>query len=192
MLKINLLPESVRKYSISPIEQFHRTPLMWVVVGLMIGIVVLLLLPIAVHGQQLHALNAKVAALQPKKHEVDELQQSLQQLRAEQEAFQGLGKGQGHWAKRLNSLSTLTPEGVWFTDLTLELSTGLVLRGSAIGQGDTEMVGIGRFVQDLKSNAEFSSVFKNIQIESIKRTQDRTIEVIQFTITASLEKAPKP
>ena len=190
MLKVNLLPESVRKDTLSPIEQFHRTPLMWILLGSMLGLALFLLFPIAVRGQHLHALSAKIRVLEPKSREVDQLQQSLQRFRAEDTAFRELVSGHNLWSKRLNLLSNLTPDGVWFTELTLEMEKGLILRGSAIGKGDTEMVSIGRFVQDLKSDAYFSSAFKNIQIESIKRMQEKSLEVIEFTITASLAGAP--
>lgn len=191
MLKVNLLPESVRKDTLSPIEQFHRTPLMWWLVGLMVGLVLLALIPVALRGQRLHALNAKIRTLEPQKREVDQLQQSLQRLRAEEQAFRGIASGQSLWSKRLNILSNLTPEGVWFTQLSLDPDKGLLIQGSAVGKGDTEMVSIGRFVQDLKEDTYFSSGLKNIQIESIKRVQEKSIEIVQFTVTAALAGTPQ-
>lgn len=191
LLKVNLLPESARKISLSPLEQFHRTPLMWWLVGLMVGLVLLALIPVALRGQRLHALNAKIRTLEPQKREVDQLQQSLQRLRAEEQAFRGIASGQSLWSKRLNILSNLTPEGVWFTQLSLDPDKGLLIQGSAVGKGDTEMVSIGRFVQDLKEDTYFSSGLKNIQIESIKRVQEKSIEIVQFTVTAALAGTPQ-
>ena len=94
------------------------------------------------------------------------------------------------WAKRLNTLSDVTPEGVWFTELSLDEDKGLVIQGSAIGQGGAEMVSVGRIVSDLKANADFSSVIKDIQIESIKRVQEKEVELVQFTLTCFLAKKP--
>ena len=186
MLQINLLPESERKATLSHVEQFHRTPLMAIVIIGMAAVLLLLLLPIGLRRQQLQKLNAEIQALTPKKTELDQLQQMTQRLRAQEAAFAGLQQGQRRWSKRLNTLSTLTPEGVWFTDLALDPARGLVIQGSAIGQGGAEMVNIGRLVQELKNDADFAAAVKDIQIESIKRSQDHEIEIVQFTLTCSL------
>ena len=189
MLKIDLLPPSARKISLSPVEQFHRTPLMWIVVAGLIGFALSLLLPIGLRHRQLQRLNAKIEALEPRKLEVDQIQRFLQQLRAQEAAFQGLKKGQGLWSKRLNVLSDVTPEGVWFTELTLDPTKGLVIQGSATGQG-SEMDSVDRLVQDLKRNHDFASAVKDIQIESIKRVPERDIEIVQFTLACTLLEAP--
>ncbi len=190
MLKINLLPEAARKDALSSIEQLHRTPLLWAIGGVMVALVFAYTIPIMLHQKELQRLNAKIQLLQPKKAEVDQLQQFLQHLRAQEVAFRQLSNGQGLWAKRLNTLSNVTPEGVWFTDLTLDEAKGLVIQGAAIGQGGAEMVSVGRIVADLKADPEFASAVKDIQIESIKRTQDKDIELVQFTLTCLL--IPRP
>lgn len=186
MLQINLLPEGERKRTLSPVEQFHRTPLMAIVVIGMASAVLLLWLPIALRRQQLQTLDREIQALSPKKAELDHLQQVIHRLRSQQEAFKGLEHGQRRWSKRLNTLSTQTPDGVWFTDLVLDPARGLIIQGSALGQGGTEMVHIGRLVQELKNDADFAAAVKDIQIESIKRSQDHEIEIVQFTLTCTL------
>ena len=190
MLTINLLPEYARKSGLSPVEQLHRTPLMWIVAGAMLFFAVFPLLPIAMHRRQLAQLNEKIQTLQPKKIEVDQIQRLLQQLQTQEAAFRGLKRGQRLWSKRLNVLSNVTPEGIWFNEFTLDQSKGLVIQGSAVGQGGTEMVSVGRLVQDLKASPDFSSAVKDIQIESIQRVQDHEIEVVQFTLTCALADAP--
>jgi Tfp pilus assembly protein PilN len=192
LLQINLLPEGERKATLSPVEQFHRTPLMAIVIIGMAAVVLLLLLPIGLRRRQLQQLDKEIEALTPKKVELDHLQQVSQRLRAQETAFAGLEQGHRRWSKRLNTLSTLTPEGVWFTDLALDPARGLIIQGSALGQGGTEMVHIGRLVQDLKNDADFAAAVKDIQIESIKRTQDHEIEIVQFTLTCSLVGGPSP
>ena len=190
MLQINLLPPSERKATLSHVEQFHRTPLMLILFGILVACPLLLLVPLGLRRQQLDRLNTQIQTLTPKKLELDRLRQLTQQLRAQREAFQGLRGGQHGWAKRLNILSDLTPEGVWFTELALDQSRGLVIQGSAIGQGGVEMVNIGKLVQGLKADADFSAAVKDIQIESIKRAQEKEIEIVQFTLTCTLTKAP--
>ena len=191
MLTINLLPESARKITLSPIEQFHRTPLMWLLAASLAGFALSLSLPINWRRHQLQQLNSKIDTLRPKKAEVEALQQTLQQLREQEAAFQSLKSGRGSWGQRLNILSDATPDGIWFTDFNLDKQFGLAIQGSAISQGGSEMDRVYRLVQDLKANPDFMSALRDIQIESIARTQDGEIEVVQFTLTCSLVEVSK-
>ena len=191
LLKINLLPEAFRKTSNSPLNQLYRTPLMWISVGAMAIVALLLWLPAAVHRRQLEQLTATIQQLTPKKQEVDQLQQALKRLQIQQAAFRKLQGGQGFWSRRLNTLSDVTPDGVWFTELVLDESKGLTIEGSAIGQSGSEMVSVGRLVQDLKADPGFASVVKDVQIESIKRVQEREIELVQFALTCALAQPSK-
>lgn len=190
MLNINLLPEGARKAGLSSIEQFHRTPLMLLLLGLLVMVVVGFLIPIYINRKELQQLDASIGTLDPKKREVDRLQRVLKELRAQQTAFQGLEKGQGLWARRLNVLSDVTPDGIWFTELSLDEKKGLVIQGSALGQGESEMVNVGRLVQELKADSQFGSAVKDIQIESIKRVQEKEVELVQFTLSCTLLEMP--
>ena len=188
MLKINLLPEGARKAALSPIEQFHRTPLMWLSVGGMVCFALSFFAPIALRRRQLEQLNAKIRALEPKKEEVDQLQRFLQRLRAQAESVQGLGNDQHQWSQWLNHLSDVTPDGVWFTELSFEQGKNLVIQGSAVGMGGTEATGINRLIQDLKADPRFAS----FQIESMKRVPEKEIEVVQFTLSCPLPAGQTP
>jgi Tfp pilus assembly protein PilN len=192
MLKINLLPEGARKATLSPIEQFHRTPMMWIAVAGLVGFALALLVPIGIRRHQLHQLNVKIRLLEPRKQEVDQIQKLLQQLRVQEVAFQGLKRGQSLWSKRLNILSNVVPDGIWFTELALDPGKGLIVQGAALGQGGSEMVNVGRLVQDLKDAPDFSSAMKEIQIESIKRAQEKEVEIVEFTLACTLREGQAP
>ena len=188
MLTINLLPAGPRKAALSPIEQFHRTPLMWLSVGGMVCFALLCVAPIALRRQQLQHLNTRIRTLEPKKQEIDQLQRFLQRLRAQEESFQGLGHDRHQWSKWLNHLSDITPDGVWFTELSFEPGKNLVIQGSAIGMGGAEAAGINRLIQDLKADPRFAS----FQIESMKRVPEKAIEVVQFTFSCPLPAGQTP
>ena len=190
MLRINLLPEGARKATLSPLEQLHRTPLVWLGAAVMVLFTASLAVPVVLGHRQLQALNTTIQALTPKKAEVDQIQRLLHQLRAQEAAFRGLKQGEGLWSKRLHILSDVTPDGVWFTGLSLDQVKGLVIEGSVIGEGGSEMVRVGQLVQGLQGNPGFASAVGDIQIESIKRTQDQEIEIVQFTLTGALAAAP--
>lgn len=187
MLTISLLPESARKASLSTVEQFHRTPLMWIAVAGMVTLPLLLVVPLQLRRRQLQQLHAKISLLQPKKVRVGELQRSLQQLQAQEHAFRRLGTaGEGLWSRRLNTLSRVTPDGVWYTELELEVDRGLLIQGSAIEQAGPEKGSVARLVHDLKGDADFIAPFKDLQLESLKRVQEADQDIVQFTLTAAM------
>jgi len=192
MLKLNLLPENERRTTLSPIEQFHRTPLMWITVGLMVSYTVLLIVTLRLQRARLQTINSKVRLLEPKKEHLDKIQLLVKELQGKRDALQKLAMGEGMWSKRLNVLSNVTPDGVWFTELNLDMVKGLTIQGSAIAQGGSEMVNVDRVVQDLKADADFAKAVKNIQIESIKRIPESGIELVQFTLSCALQGDIKP
>jgi Tfp pilus assembly protein PilN len=187
MLKINLLPSSVRQGSASTLEQLHRTPLMAVLVGGMVLILVLLGIPVQLQRQRLQQLQQRISELKPRKAEVDQLRQFMDDLRAQELAFEALERVGRRWSKRLNTLSNVMPDGVWFNEMTVEKAKRMVLQGAAVGEGGRETESINRLVQDLKSDPDFSAAVSNLQIESIKRIQDHEIEIMQFTLTGAVE-----
>lgn len=183
LLRIDLMPEGARKSAPSAMDQFHRTPLMALAGAIMVAVPLLLLIPVSFQRQQLAKLRTEIEALEPRRAELERMQQFVQRLRSQQAAFQGLRKGHDIWSKRLNTISNVTPEGVWFTDLSLDHKKGLVLQGSAIASSGPEMVSVTRLVQALKVDSDFSATFKSIQIESIKRVQEGSFDIVQFTVT---------
>lgn len=205
MLRINLLPEDDRKGSLTRVEQFHRTPVVWILVLIMLAVPLSLWIPITIRRRQLAPLTAKVQVLEPKRVVVLQLQEALKKLQAQDAAFRGMDQGQGLWSQRFNTLSDMTPAGVWFTELSLEQEKGLVIQGSAIGHPgeavfagvfksadpsltDPGMVSVTRLVHSLQSDAQFMSVIEDIQIESIKRAQEGEVEVMHFTLHCPLRK----
>jgi len=189
MIRINLLPPSYRKPETQTIQQFHRSPLAFLIAGGLVGLLVLLLAFQQIRSAQLAKLDARLQQLAPQKAAVDELRLAVQRLRDQAAVYERLTKGRQRWTKVLNTLSDVTPDGVWYTDLSFDLDRGLVVQGSAIGQGGEEMVRIGRLVQDLKTNPGFASLIQDVQIESIKSVQDKELELIEFTLTGGLAKA---
>ena len=190
MIAVNLLPEAYRKPKASSIEPFYRSPLAILVAILMVaGILLLWSLSLMREGQGAE-LQAKLRELQTKKSTADELKTALEKLKEQQVTFQELTRERTTWSTHLNRLSDVTPDGVWFTDLSLDQQKGLVIQGSAVGQGGEEMVRIGRLVNDLKADPKFSSVVKDIQIESIKSVPEKDLEIVEFTLTGGLVGSP--
>ncbi|MBI2885281.1 MAG: PilN domain-containing protein [Candidatus Omnitrophica bacterium] len=186
LVAVNLLPEGQRKPVTSSLEQFHRSPLAWLIGGGLVGVALVLFVMLRVYQAQTAQVAAQLQTLDQQKLVVFQLKDSLQALRAQQQAYQQVQQDRSDWAHHLNTISDQVPDGVWFSDLTLDPVRGLVIEGSAISEGGEEMVRIGRFVQELKADPRFAQSIQDIQIEAIKRGQEGDIELVFFTITCTL------
>lgn len=185
MITINVLPESYRKPKASPLHELHRSPLLRLLIVAAIGLVAALAGLWQVQQARLGGLSAKAKSLTERKAAVDRLSESVGGLSMQKQVFEEVVKRRSRWATYLDRLSAIVPAGIWFTDLLIDQERGLVLQGSAVGQGGQEMVSIGRLAQDLKYDAAFSATFRDIQIESIKSAQDGDLEIVQFTLTCA-------
>jgi len=190
MITVNLLPETYRKPKVSSIEQFPRSPLAILMVSGLAVVGVLLWGMLLIRQAHLAQLTGRIQKLEPQKTSADELKASVQKLRDQHAVFKHLAHERSEWARHLNRLSDVTPEGVWLTDLSLDHEKGLVIQGSAIGEGGAEMPRIHRLVEGLKTDATFSAAINDIQIESIKSVQDNDLEIIEFTLTGGLGTSP--
>lgn len=187
ILRINLLPEAYREPPTTSWQQVTRVPLAWLVAGLLVGGLVLLLLVQGLQKTRLARLSSRIQELQSKKRIADGLRETVETLRDQQAVYRYLDGTRSRWAQHLNFFSNVMPEGVWFTELSVDQVTrDFTLQGRAIAQGGEEMVRIGQFVQDLKADAAFSSAVQDLQIEAIRRSQDGEIELIDFTILGKL------
>jgi Tfp pilus assembly protein PilN len=191
MVTINLLPVSYRKPKESQAHQLARSPLAFLAAGGLIAIALLLVATTRVRHMRLAGIENQLQQIRSRKASLDALMASVQELRDQKLGLERVIKSRSQWAKRLNQLSNVTPEGVWFTDLLLDAEKGLVIQGSALGHGGEEMVQIGRLAQDLKSDPGFSAMVRDIQIQSIESMQEKETEIVKFTLTGSLV-APSP
>ncbi|MBI4322676.1 MAG: PilN domain-containing protein [Candidatus Omnitrophica bacterium] len=190
MITVNLLPEGYRKPTATSIRQFHRSPLALGAAGLLIGVGVLLAALGGLGHLRLAGLQARIHALAAKKQAIDEVKAVIATLREQERVFEQLDRRRSHWARRLNVLSDLTPEGVWFSDLALDAQGKLTFQGAAISQGGEAMASVNRLVQTLKADQSFSPIIRDIQIESIQNVQEGEIELMKFALICDLIPPP--
>ena len=190
MITVNVLPDSYRKPKASPLQELHRSPLLRLLIVAAIGLAAVLVGVWQWQQAHLGSLTAKTSSLSERKTAVDHLTESVSNLSTQKQVFEEVVKQRSRWATYLDRLSDVVPDGVWFNDLLIDQDKGLVLQGSAIVQGGQEMVSIGRLAQDLKEDTRFAATFRDIQIESIKSSQEGDLEIVQFTLTCTFRAQP--
>lgn len=193
LLKINLLPATARQPSLSVVEQLVRMPLARVGAAGMVALTLLVGGVVVVQGGRLVQLQVKIKVLEPKKAEIDQLQQFIRQLHAQEAVFKSLQSDERHrWSMRLQELSEATPEGVWYIEFEMDQGKGLVIRGTALGEGSNQTVRVNQLVEELKGQPKFSAAIKDLQIESVKAAEDGDISLAQFVLTGGFAKSEEP
>jgi Tfp pilus assembly protein PilN len=186
LIQINLLPSAAKPSALPSARELVRMPLTWIVAAAMAASVGLGWFSGFTAAVRLAGLKRHIAQLEPKKAELDTLQQFVERLRAQEEAFRGLRSEDRHrWSMRLQELSEATPDGVWFSDLDMDAGKGLVIRGSALGEGGNEMAHITKLVDQLKATPNFKAAVGDLQIESVKARDDGGIDLADFTLTGA-------
>lgn len=186
LIHINLLPVAAKASALPAPRDLARMPLTWLIAGLVSITLVFAWAVGAAAALRLGALQRRIAVLEPRKAELDRLQQFVQRLRAQEEAFRGLRSEDRHrWSMRLQELSEATPDGVWYSDLDMDAQKGLVIRGSAVSEGGNEMARINTLVSALKEHKKFSAAVGDLQIESVKARMDGEIDLADFTLTGA-------
>jgi len=194
MIKINLLPDRLKKKKRRLVFNLPSLP-RETVIALVGSIVVLLILlhlfllgVLIIEKARLSALNRSWKKVEPFKTQVDAVKGEISGLESKTKSFAAVTNDNKRilWAKKMNQLSDFLPPGVWFTKFYLA-NQKLIIEGSAISQKGDEMVKVGKFTSALKNEISFSKDFQDIELTSINRKLIKSVEVADFIITARLK-----
>jgi len=166
VIKINLLPSAQKQ----PLLVFDR--------GLAIGLGLIVIEVIAILGfyvvmnQRISALNDQIATqeqqltiVQAQVKEVDDMRDQVQDLAAKADLLERIKQSPIQLAEILSDLANNTPSGVWYSNVTVNRSTG---GGNVALQGKTSTY---REVADLMLNLDSSPLFGDANLGSTRLTQ---------------------
>ena len=89
------------------------------------------------------------------------------------------------WSQKLNDIGDNIPRGVWLNKISINEAV-LLIDGSAVSKTRDEMTSVGNFVANLKRTSSFMNGLKNMELGSIQRRQFKSIDMVDFIITAKL------
>jgi len=90
------------------------------------------------------------------------------------------------WAPKFNAISDALPRGLWIRKMTLD-KTSLVVEGSVVSKTQSEINNVGGFLSALKQNDYFMKDFTSLEVNSIQRSKNNTVEVTDFTVMAKVK-----
>ena len=166
--------------------------------GGLLAIYTLIFLSILFNDYTLKGLKKEWGDVAPEREKIDKLSKEYAELDATEKAREKL-RGHFRWSQKLQELNDSVVRGVWLRELFLgerSLETPaatkpgspskkertLILLGSAASPKGDETALVGRFIRSLKENKNFISDFSEVELESIKRREIQSYEVMDFKI----------
>lgn len=197
MVQINLLPATKKKKYRKRIElQIKVGPIIFVLVGIMLAIILIW----ALLGVRLGAAKRDLSKVDEELRSLKFTLEKLTKLKADKKELTGkLEFMDQHlerkvlWARNLNQLSNLVPQGIWLKKVALSIEKGeqlsrydkIEIEGSAVSLQAEEMINlIGGFMSALKKDEFFSEQFSEIQLISsqTKKGKGGKIEIMDFKL----------
>ena len=194
MIDINLLPDHLKNkkrhlaFSLASygIPKEAMVGLVGGLTALMVLIIILLQIVIFSKWAQRASLKKQWEAVQPEKQVVDKVLMELRMLKNKLESIDKVTTGKRiFWSPKLNAISDSVPRGVWLNRISLDEQI-LLLDGSAVSKIQDEMISVGDFITNLKSQKAFMEHLDSIDVSSIQKRQIKSVQVADFLITVKL------
>lgn len=183
MIKINLLPEELRKedltksinfsdYIIFPIALIALA----VILNLLFGALLLY------KATRLDAAKKKWEAFYPSYKPVEELKNKIKQIDEKNAFFETVRGPQISLAMKLNSLSDNLANGIWFRKLKISSGGSIDINGTVVSLREDEVSILNKFISSLRQNEDFSKDFRDIEIKSLRNRTMNDLEVKDFDL----------
>ncbi|MBM3251996.1 MAG: PilN domain-containing protein [Candidatus Omnitrophica bacterium] len=190
MIEINLLPPQLRKKEPVFKLAIPRETLYLVggaILAILIFIHIILIGALTVRSIRYSNLNRIWQGLLPDKEKIDALNKEQKKISERTNSIAKLTKkGRVSWAKKLNMISDVVPQGVWLRRIEFT-GTELIIEGSSVSLKGEEVILVNRFSSALKNNKDFYSDFKDMELDSIKQRQIKNMEVADFILVTKLK-----
>ncbi|MBM3247950.1 MAG: PilN domain-containing protein [Candidatus Omnitrophica bacterium] len=190
MIEINLLPQELRKKESNFKLPFPKENLILfggAILVLLILIHLILMGALAAKKVKYLGLNMEWQKILPEKNKIDSLKGEQKEITEKIKSIDKLTKkGRISWAKKLNVISDVLPQGVWVRRVNF-IGTALTIEGSSVSLRGEEVILVNKFASALKNSANFYSDFKDVEVGSIKRRQIKNIEVADFVLLATVK-----
>lgn len=190
MIEVNLLPPELRKKGSKVKIPIPKESLYLVgggVIFFLLLIHLILMGALATKNVKYMRLNLEWQNMLPNKKRIDTLKEDQKAIADKIRSIDKLTKkGRISWAKKLNIVSDVLPQGVWIRRINFSGSE-LMIEGSSVSLRGEEVILVNKFASALKNNVDFGLDFQDLEVNSIKRRQIKNIEVADFILIALLK-----
>ncbi|MBI5873876.1 MAG: PilN domain-containing protein [Candidatus Omnitrophica bacterium] len=189
MITINLLPFSLRKTErrISLPTNFPYKIYLFGIVAVLLFLHFSLFSLAVIKKVQIMGLEGRWDKMEPQSKESAAIKKEIKDLEAQAGLLSGSFERKASLTEIMSGLNAAVPKGLWLESFSYG-DEGLVIQGSVVSLEQNEMTIIGKFLQDLKGNKVFGSVFSKIELSSVQRRTVKTYDVVDFVFTGDLKK----
>lgn len=189
LIEINLLPE----HQYAKKEKTEKSFLLQKILPkLFIAAVILIVLNILFFvSATILKINIKMSdnKLQHFKPDIEKMQKLESQLKQSQDKVQTIKRlidERMLWAKRTMILAEVVPKGIWLSSLHIN-ETNITIEGNCVSLKGEEMNLISGFITVIKSNKDFFTGFKQLELGPVHRRVIGNIEVVNFMFFGDLD-----
>ena len=192
MIKINLLPEELRKkderINILAELPIQRGAIIFVILFFVLqGLASAYAFYLSSHFK---VMKAESAALMAANREIAAQKSSILLIKKRIEKADTVTLRPFYWSSLLKALSDSVTKGVWLNGLSITDEgkiSRLKLNGSVVGKGE-ETAYAGKFIKELKSNPVFNELFDEIELSTINQKKIKDFDVYDFVIYCNFKK----
>jgi type IV pilus assembly protein PilN len=183
MIKINLLPVRASRKKETAIQQLVISGVAVVLIALVVtSLYVVKRVQVATAKEDITTANNKITELKAKIGKLEELKALKEQVRKKLDVLTQLRKNKTGPARRLATLSDLTPDQLWLTNYS---ESGQDVKISGIASNE-EL--IAQFMKSLEASSDFMAV----ELVVSEQTVIAETKLKKFDITMKLESVPLP
>ncbi|HAJ57810.1 MAG TPA: hypothetical protein DCL35_08655 [Candidatus Omnitrophica bacterium] len=189
MITINLLPFSQRKTErrISLPTNFPYKIYLFAIVAILLFLHLSFFSLAVIKKIQTMGLQGAWSKMEPESKESAAIRKEIKESEARANTLKGVFARKASLTEILSGLNLSVPRGLWLESFSFG-DEGLVIQGSVVSLEQNEMTLIGKFLQDLKNNKVFQSVFSKIELSSVQRRTVKTYDVVDFVFTGDFKK----
>ncbi len=189
MITINLLPISLRRSEkrIGLPTNFPYKAYLLGVIALLIFLHIGLISLAIVKKVQIMAMRSTWNKMEPQSKETAAIRKEIKDIESKSAVIKSAVTRNASLTEMLSSLNVSVPRGLWLESFAYG-DSGLVIQGSVVSLEQNEMTIIGKFLQDLKANKVFQSVFSKIELSSVQRRTIKAYDVVDFVFIGDFAK----
>lgn len=189
MITINLLPLHLRKSQkkiVLPTNFPYKIYLLGLAVFLIFFHVLFLSLAL-IKNIHIMGLKSSWSKMEPQSRESAATRKNIRDLESQVNLVKEALSRKASMTELLSSLSAAVPKGLWLESFAYS-DEGLVIQGSVVSQQQNEMTIIGKFLQEIRGNKVFSTLFSKVELNSVQRRTIKTHDVVDFILIGDFKK----
>lgn len=199
MIELNLLPKELRKKEKREIPKVNVMPIAIGVMATLVMIHIILIVLVSINDSKINKLKPKWDQIQPLKTKTELLATQTVDLEKRLTAMKGIAEPPIDWPRILSGLNKSMVPTIWLYDfnpvsrqgqlglLSAGMPQNLSISGYDLGESEEATSSVGKFINNLKKDPDFSEFFTGIELEGINSRIVSGQKVMMFKLNCTFK-----